>query len=145
MQGRIRFHVDRPPPEVFAFVADLERAPEWVPDLVAVRKTTPGEVRVGTRYVEVVRLGPRTSEVEIEVTELEPGRSFAHRGESGSSHFVGRFALEPDGPNGGGTLVVHEYEVELGGMHRLLAPFTRGWIDRNVEQAIANLKRELGG
>ena len=42
--------IDRPLAQVFAFVADAETAPQWQDDLAAVRRTTPGPLRIGTAY-----------------------------------------------------------------------------------------------
>ncbi len=39
-------HVLRPIEDVFAFVGDLETAPQWVPDLVSMRKVTEGAIAI---------------------------------------------------------------------------------------------------
>jgi len=59
MNGTASLFVERSPEEVFAYVANLENAPDWVPDLVSVSKTSEGNVGVGTRYTEVVKMGER--------------------------------------------------------------------------------------
>ena len=57
MNGTASLFVERSPEEVFAYVANLENAPDWVPDLVSVTKTSEGEIGVGIRYTEVVKMG----------------------------------------------------------------------------------------
>lgn len=137
-QGEIQLRVNRPPAEVFPFVGDLEKAPQWVPDLVSVTKVTEGGVRVGTRYDEVVKMGKSTAPAELEVTEYEPDRLFAHTGEGGPSRFTGRFLLEPDGE---GTLITHSYSVKMTGLYKLLSPFVNSWVRKNGRAGMQNLKR----
>jgi carbon monoxide dehydrogenase subunit G len=141
-RGELEFHVRRPPADVFAVLADLGRATEWVPDLVSIEQTTPGEVGVGTRYREVVRLGGKTSEAELEVTEYDPPRVFAHDGRGGPSTFSATFTLEADGD---GTRVTHAYAIELSGPMRIMGPMIKGWVRKNAETAHANLVRLLEG
>lgn len=139
-RGSLVFSVARPPSAVFELLADLERAPEWVPDLVSVEKTTPGPVGVGTRYSEVVQMGKQTSTAELEVTEYERDRVFAHDGEGGPSRFSARFTLKPEGD---GTRVTHEYTVRLRGLFKLMTPFIMGWVRKNSQAATVELKRLL--
>jgi carbon monoxide dehydrogenase subunit G len=142
--GSIEFHVARPPAEVFPYVADLERAPEWVPDLISVEKLGDGPVRVGSRFRQEVRAAGRTGHAELEVTEYEPPRRFAHRGKGGPAEFKAEFTLEPDGE---GTRVRHDFEVRMKGLFKLASGAVEGWVERNAETAVANLKRviEEGG
>jgi len=139
-EGRVSFHVRRPVAEVFAYVSNLELAPEWVPDLVSVRKTSTGPLGVGTRYDEVVHMGGRMAEAQLEVTEYSPPRVFAHRGQGGPAHFSARFLFTPEEP---GTLVTHEWEVRLSGMFRLMSPLASNWVRKNVEAGMENLRRRL--
>ena len=139
-EGKVSFRVERPREEVFAYLADLEKAPEWVPDLVSVKKVTEGPVGVGTRYEEVVRTGSRMATAELEVTDHDPPRLFAHRGQGGPSHFTGRFELAQDGA---GTLVTHHWSVRMSGVFKLMAPLASGWVRKNVDAGVENLRRRL--
>lgn len=141
-QGTIEFRVDAPPEKVFALLGDLTRAPEWVPDLISVEKLGDGPVGVGTRYHEVVKMGSQTSEAELEVTDYDPPRLFAHKGRGGPSTFTGRFVMEPDGD---GTRVTHEYTVQLSGFAKLMTPFITGWVRKNSEAAADNVRRLMDG
>jgi len=135
--GIFTIRLDRPPATVFALVANLERAPEWVPDLISVTKRTPGDVGVGTCYSEVVRMGNATGTGKLEILEYEPPRSFVHKGESGPTRFVGRFTLEADGE---GTLLTHHYTLRLRGLLKYLDPLIGGWVRRNAQAALTNLR-----
>lgn len=138
--GSIDFTVDQPPERAFAYIADLENAPHWVPDLVSMTKVTPGEIRIGTQYSEVVRMGKQTNTAELEVTAFDPPNLFAHSGDAGSSQFTGRFEFFPEGA---GTRVVHTWTVQFKGIARLFAPFITGWVKKNTSRGIAQLQKNL--
>ncbi|MEX0762125.1 MAG: SRPBCC family protein [Dehalococcoidia bacterium] len=139
-EGTIKTTVNRTPDEVFAYLANVERAPEWVPDILEVEKLTDGPVGVGTRFHQKVRQGAVTADVTVEITEFEPGRLLAQKGEGGPASFTGRFTLQPDGDR---TEITHEYTMQLSGMARMLAPVISQWVRKNTETSFTNLKRAL--
>ena len=142
MEGRISVHIDRPAAEVFAYIADLEKAPEYVPSLVSIRKVSPGETGVGTRYEEVVELAGRRGDGTMEVTEYAPPRVLAHKGEGGSASFTTKFIVEPDGDDA--CTVTQEYSVKLSGFGgKLIAPMVNRTVKSTNEEAAANLKKIL--
>ena len=140
MQGTVTVSVNAPPEVAFAYVADLENAPEWVNDLVSMQKTTDGDVGIGTRYTEVVQMGKQQSEAELEVTEYDPPRLFAHKGKGGPAEFTARFILHPEGS---GTRIEHHYTVKMSGIFALFAPLTNRWVRKNTESGMETLKTLL--
>jgi uncharacterized protein YndB with AHSA1/START domain len=88
---RTEVEVDAPIDSVWAILADIERQPEWMLEMKAVRLLTPGPVGVGTRGEADVRIfGVRVSD-PVEVVEFVPPFRFgiAHRGLfSGSGSIV---------------------------------------------------------
>jgi carbon monoxide dehydrogenase subunit G len=141
-EGVFSIRLKRPPAAVFPLVANLERAPEWVPDLISVTKKTPGAIEVGTRYSEVLRLGNATGTGLLEITEYAAPHTFVYKGQAGPSRFVTRFTLEPDGD---GTLLTYHYTVRMKGLFRLLDPLVSGWLRRNTEVAMGNLRHVIDG
>jgi carbon monoxide dehydrogenase subunit G len=139
-QGRNEFRVERPVSVVFAFVADVERAPEWVPDLLSVEKLTSGPIGVGTKYSEEVNQGGRAGKAELTVTRYEVDRLVVTEGHGGPATFTASYTFEPDGD---ATNVVHDYTLELSGIARLMAPMIHSWLEKNNQTAVENLKRIL--
>ena len=139
-EGSIEIRIARRAEEVFAYLSDLERAIEWVPDLLTMKKLTDGPIGVGTRYVETIKQGGSTGSAQLEVTEYEPNRVFAHKGEGGPVKFTGLFTVRPDGDE---SVVVHDYTFELSGLAKLMGPVLVKWLKRNSEIGAANLKRVL--
>ncbi|MFE6964728.1 SRPBCC family protein [Agromyces sp. NPDC057679] len=88
--------IDRSAHEVFDFIAVnvFENHPKWEREVLEVRRTTPGPVRVGSRGVMVRQDGRRRSEVEYECTEFEPDVSVGFRQLDGPFDFAIRETLE---------------------------------------------------
>ncbi len=76
---RMSIYVERPPEDVFAYVLDIERTPEWRPRMSKVRWSRSGETDVGSRFEVVVRMLGIPFSFDFEVTEWDPPRYFAYR------------------------------------------------------------------
>ncbi len=140
--GEVVIEVERTPEEVWKVIADVERAPEWVPDMISARKLTEGEIGVGTRYHEVISMQGKESEAELEITRYEPHRVFAHEGEGGPAKFSATFTLEPT-DSGQSTKLTHSWTLKMSGIMRMMEPMIRGLVQKNSEAATDNLKRLL--
>ena len=86
--------VDAPVEATWAVLADVERQPEWMHDLRAVRLITEGPTGVGTRAIGTVRILGITVEDPVEVVEFDPPRRFSIRHE-GLFTGGGILTLEP--------------------------------------------------
>lgn len=86
--------VQRPVPEVFAFVADLRNASQWQSSVEEVRRLTPGSLGVDTEHVLVRRVLGRRLESQVHNTEYVPNQHFALEADYGSfaGHVEYRFA-----------------------------------------------------
>ncbi len=131
--------IERPPQEVFEFVADLENVPRWNYAIVETRKTSAGPVRVGTTYRQI-RSVPSTSEESLRVTELEPDGRFAVQGDLGPVEATLVYALEAVGA---ATRLTNTAELEARGMMKLAAPLASGRIREAVAQNLQVLKQLL--
>lgn len=90
---RSRIEIDAPIAEVWARLADIERQPEWMGEMKAVRLLTPGPVGVGTRGEAEVRVLGITVSDPVEVVEFAPPHRFAIRHE-GRFKGAGLIALD---------------------------------------------------
>ena len=123
--------IARPPAEVSAVVADLERAPEWQPSLVRV------DVERG---VEVRRIAAQEREATFEVTRNEPPRLFEIVSNAGPIRAWATFELEPVD---GGTRVDLTLVLELGGAVRFAGRMIRGRAEQEALENLERLKRIL--
>ena len=69
--------IARPPQEVFRVLTRFEDIPKFVPQVASAEQTSPGEVSVGTTFVQRGRLLGRTIETPTVVTVHEPHSRFA--------------------------------------------------------------------
>ena len=78
----IETRIGRPPADVFAELAALERFPEWLiaSGIVRVERLDGGLLAVGSRVRIRQTVGGRSTVLEGAITELEPGRAFGLRG-----------------------------------------------------------------
>jgi len=103
--------IDRPPEEVFDFLADSRNEPSYNPVVVTAEKVTPGPVGPGTRFVEQARSLGRIGEVAIEVMVYERPRHLVWHIESGETVVDGDIRLSPGRQDGASTLVEWGWHV----------------------------------
>ena len=87
---RSRVEIDAPIGDVWARIADVERQPEWMTDLKAVRLVTAGPIGVGTRAEGTVRILGIPIDDPVEIVEFQPPHRFAirHAGRFGGSGLI---------------------------------------------------------
>lgn len=133
--------IARPVEDVFAYVTDPDRLPEWQKGTVQVlREDGSVPLHVGERLHEVHRAMGRNMRSTVEVAELEPGRAFSLKMVEGPLPLDGRWTFEP---LGAGTRVRFTGEGDLRGTMRLAAPLVRRVIARQFRGHHERLKREL--
>jgi pimeloyl-ACP methyl ester carboxylesterase len=136
----IETHIERPPAEVFAHVSDPDRLATWQTNTVSAIQEGDGPLGLGTRLREVHRApGGRELASVVEVSEYEPGRTFAlHVVEGTPVHL--RITFEPAGR---GTCMRLAAYGQLTGALRLLQPLLQRVLRRQFTRNCATLKRVL--
>lgn len=79
LSAELSITVARPISEVFAYVADIERLPEWVPVIQRAEPTSADMNQVGATYVVTARFMGRTMQIPSEIVGYEPNRLYAYR------------------------------------------------------------------
>jgi uncharacterized protein YndB with AHSA1/START domain len=114
--------IARTPEDVFVYVTDPSRLPEWQASVVSVQHDdTP--VRVGKRVVATRQAGPRKMDSTAEIAELAPPRRWFIRGLDGPvrGNVKGRIEALEDGAR---SRVTIELELQGHGMGKLLLPLS---------------------
>lgn len=132
--------INRPVEEVFAYVSDLTRGPEWQPGLVEVRRITEGPEGVGTQYTGVRKFMGRKMESVIEFTTYEPNKKLVFKSISGDSPLVQSFLFEPT-PEG--TKLIARLELQTPGLMSLAKPLIASSLKRDVDTNYSILKNLL--
>lgn len=134
--------IARPPAEAFAFMRDKHLvAQELGSPVLVLEKTTPGDVGVGTRFREVVRLLPGVhGEIRSTITRCERDRAleedFAGAGMRG--HLTYGFRAEGDG-----TRLVQRQTLELVWWLRPLQPLVRRAFARRLRARLDGIAARL--
>jgi uncharacterized membrane protein len=132
--------IARSPEDVFAYITDVPRHPEWQEGLVSVSVETEGPVRVGSRVVHRRKLGPGTVATTSEITAFDPPHLVAFRGLDGPIRAEGTQRVEPVGE---GSRVRLEMEMRGHGLGALMLPMARRQATRQVAASHEKLKRIL--
>lgn len=111
--------VARPPEEVFAYVTDPARMPEWQQGCLS-GHLDPGPARVGSRCTTVRKIGGRERKVTTAITVYDPPHRWADRGLSGPIR--ASVAVSVDALADRRSRVTIEVDFTGHGIGRLLVP-----------------------
>ncbi len=138
MRSEESVEIDRPPEEVFAYVANPENLPEWSSLVLEVRKDAEGQLKEGERFGVVAKFLGRRFETPFEVSAHEPPRQHSDRSTGGPFEQEYIYTLEPTG--GGGTRLTHVAEAEPGGFFKLVGPLLERAGSRQFKADLQSLK-----
>ena len=131
--------VNRPVERVFAYTVDEKNLHSWQAGFVAGEQLTEDPLRVGTRFREVRRTGPRESEIQAEVTDFEPNKRFATKTLT-KPHVTVSYVFDSEN---GGTRITYKFTMFTSGLMRLLEPFIAGSLKKETESDFVKLKHIL--
>ncbi len=123
--------IDAPAERVWEVMADVERWPEWTASVARAERLDDGPLRLGSR----ARLKqPRFPPAVWEVTELEPGRSFAWTAKNVGLTSVGRHRVFGRGDGGATVTLTLDQEGPLAPLLALLSGrLTRRYVDTEAQ------------
>ncbi len=134
--------VPTPRVEAFDYVADFSSAAEWDPGVESAQKLTDGPVAVGTRFEVNVKTGPTTSRMEYVVEALEPPTRVVLRGEGKLIEALDEIEFSEAE---GGTRISYTADITFKGPLGLAEPLMKGRLEKIGEEAVAGLRKTLGG
>ncbi len=127
--------IKAPPEDVWAVLADVERWPDWTGSIDKVELQGDGELTPGAK----VRIKqPKFPPVTWEVTELEPGESFAWIATNVGLTTVGDHRLAPVDAS---TVNVRLELLQSGPLAGVLGALTAGLTRRYLRMEAEGLKR----
>src|SRR5439155_24483890 len=117
----LSIEISRRPEDVFSYVTDPSRLPEWQESVVNVRREDSGPIAVGSRVVVTRRVGRRKLAMTAELAEMNTPSSWAVRGVDGPVRGMVKGTVEPLG-EGEHSRVSIALEFEAHGIGKLLVP-----------------------
>lgn len=134
--------INRSVDDVFAFVTDPTTTSQWQSNLVRSEILTPGPMGMGTRILEVRRLGNAERQAEWVVTAYEPSvkRGYAYHQGFGPIKQKGVTSFEPKDE---GTLLHFTAWVQASFPLNLLLPLLMRLMRRQNDKSFTLLKQLL--
>ncbi len=130
------------PEEVFAYLSDLEKHPEWS-HCMEIEKTSEGPAGVGASYRSKGKNFGITANETVEVTEHQPNERFGWRttGAMGMK-FGWSFELSPQE---GGTLLIERFEPPSGLVGSFINLATGSSTRKAMQEGLDRIKEKLEG
>jgi hypothetical protein len=130
----------RPPGEVFAWLFDEERVPQWTSGLEAYERLDSGPLGRGSRFRQQLLVSGQRFTVEMEITEFDPPRAATTRFEVRGIDVVNAYTLTGTGP----TTLTQSVEASGGGLKgRFMIPMLQPHLERKLETDLAALRELL--
>jgi uncharacterized protein YndB with AHSA1/START domain len=131
----VALEIERSPQEVFDYLADVDRVPEWQSS--AVRSHADRPLGLGAHIHETRRLLGREAHTELQVSAFDPPSRLALRTINGPIKVDVDHRLEA---RGDGTLLHVVAEADPGSMLRLAKPVLERQAEREVRGDFNRLK-----
>jgi len=134
--------INRPVPEVFAFVTDPANNAKWQEGLVESRMASAGTMGVGTQLTDVRKFLDQDMESKLEVLVYEPNKRFMQKVISGPIPFEIIETFDPDVNGTKLTVLIHG---EPGGFFKLAAGMVQKQLENQLQGDAERLKKVLEG
>lgn len=114
--------VDRPLKEVFDYLTNPEKTPEWQESVIESTVITDGPIGLDTKVRVSRRFMGQSITLVLETTEFVPNERFSFKMDSGPVPLEGLVEVEPKEP---GTNVTFTVSGDLGGLFSLTGPLIK--------------------
>lgn len=136
--------ISRPSDEVFAYLDDLPRHPDWQTDLTENRVLTEGPTRVGTEVAATRQMGGRTMSIKWRIIEHDPPRRTVFETYEGQMMKPrGEVTVEPIAE---GSRVTFSMDPRFEGFGKVLGPLViMRQLRKTIPDDLRRLKEKLEG
>jgi uncharacterized protein YndB with AHSA1/START domain len=144
MQIDFDININRPPADVFGYLTDVSKLPQWQSGIISAQWET--EKGPGARARAVRDFRGQQQETELQVTKYDQDRRFAINTSSGPIAFSLEYTLQPtDGGNGTHLMVYAEGEAS--GVAKIAGPLMSRKIEKQLKSDFQVMKQnvEAGG
>jgi uncharacterized membrane protein len=133
--------IDRPPDEVFAFVADPANNPKWRSYVESSGWSDDGPMRVGRRGYQTSKIMGRRMSVEAEIVEWDPPHRVTWQTLQGGATVRSWVTVRPEGT---GSMVTGGAEGEINGIiGKLITPLAARVMVSQARTSLVKLKAAL--
>ncbi len=132
--------VDRPMPDVFAFLSNPLNLPQWQVMIAKIEQVTPGAPVVGSKFKVSAEMLGRHIDGNMEITTLEPPTKFGFVNQAGPMKVTVTATLKPAGS---GTKISLHADGNPGGVFKIAEGVLAGQVKSQMEANVARLKNVL--
>ena len=133
--------VPKPPGEVFPWLLDEDKVPQWTTRLQAYDVIGGGGIARGTRIRQVLTVSGQALDIEIEITRFEPPGFAESRFSTNGMDVETTYALRA---NGDGTELTQTLDGKANGFKaRLLLPVVQPKLEEKIAEDLARLRELL--
>lgn len=135
--------IHSPQQQVWEFISDIEKAPEWVVVMKFLIDTTENPVQKGTLYRESSKIGLKSKETEWRVTYFDPPHAQVH--ECNEPDFKAVLTMRVEDNGDGTSTFFHTTEYQLMPNARFFGSFLetvfiRRVMNRKLNETVENCK-----
>ena len=133
----------RPPEEVFPWLLEEDKVPQWTGHLERYERVDDGPLGRGSKVRQVLDVSGRTIDVTLEVTGYEPPSGAQTRFSTNGIEVVNSYALQA---SGAGTRLTQSVEAKPSGLTaRMLVPVVQPRLEQKLTEDLERLKEALSG
>ena len=134
--------IGAPPAEVFAFLSDLDNLSEWQSGVTTARRTSDGEMGVGSTALVGRELMGQRVEAPLTVTEYDPPRRLAIGSEVSGVKARATLDLAPI-DDGESTDLTFAMEIKGSLVTRFMEPMIAGAASGDIDASLERLGRRF--
>ena len=133
--------VPKPPAEVFPWLLDADKVPQWTSDLSSYEPQ--GPLAPGSHVRQVIAIGGNHITLDMTVTAYDPPTSAVVAFTTNGVDVVNTYTVEA---NGGGSKVTQGLDAKASSLTaRMLIPVVQGRLQKKVGDDLEKLRQVLGG
>jgi len=133
--------VPKPPAEVFPWLLEEDKVPQWTGRLQAYEVIGDGTLGSGTRIRQVLTISGEPFDLELEITRYEPPGFAESRFSTNGMDVETTYALSA---NGDGTELTQTLDGKANGFKaRLLLPVVQPKLEEKIAEDLARLRELL--
>ena len=126
---------------VVGYLQDFARAESWDPGTTSCRRTDTGPIQVGSTWHNVSQFRGRETELDYELTRLEPNRlTFVGKNKTATSTDDMTFT-----DSAGGTAVDYRATIDFHGLAKLAGPFLQSTFEKLGDETQQQMTTTLDG
>ena len=133
--------IARSPEDVFPWLVEADKVPQWMGGIERYEPLTPGPLQVGSRIAQKLTVSGYTLEFELQVAALAPPRTATLRFEGSGFKAANEYTLTADA---GGTRVVWIVSGDTTSFKaKLIAPMVQAKLQEKQDADLARLRALL--